>query len=88
MICKRIDIRIRNCIWECKLEALTGKVGVQIIDSDLLREKLGFNGLIITDATHMVGLTGKMRRSEFLPIAVQSGCDMILYYRDHDEDLR
>ena len=35
----------------------------------LLREKLGFNGLIITDATHMVGLTGKMRRSEFLPIA-------------------
>lgn len=23
-----------------------------------------------------------------LPIAVQSGCDMILYYRDHDEDLR
>lgn len=54
----------------------------------LLREKLGFNGLIITDATHMVGLTGKMRRSEFLPIAVQSGCDMILYYRDHDEDLR
>lgn len=54
----------------------------------LLREKLGFNGLIITDATHMVGLTGKMRRSEFLPVAVQSGCDMILYYRDHDEDMR
>ena len=35
LICKRIDIRIRNCIWECKLEALTGKVGVQIIDSEV-----------------------------------------------------
>ncbi|MGN1404642.1 MAG: glycoside hydrolase family 3 protein [Erysipelotrichaceae bacterium] len=54
----------------------------------LLREKLGFNGLIITDATHMVGITGKMKRSEFIPRALQSGCDMILYYRDHDEDMK
>ncbi len=54
---------------------------------DLLREKLGFNGLVITDATHMVGLTAKKKRSEFLPEAVMSGCDMILYYRDKEEDL-
>lgn len=53
----------------------------------LLREKLGFNGLIVTDATHMVGITGKVRRSESIPAMLMSGCDMILYYRNHDEDV-
>lgn len=53
----------------------------------LLRKKLGFNGLIITDATHMVGITGRMRRHDAIPRMLMSGCDMILYYRDHDEDI-
>lgn len=54
---------------------------------NLLREQLGFNGLIITDATHMVGITSRMKRSEFIPKMIMSGCDMILYYRDREEDL-
>lgn len=53
----------------------------------LLREKLGFNGLIITDATHMVGISSKKPRREFLPEMLMSGCDMILYYRDYGEDM-
>ena len=53
---------------------------------DLLRKKLGFNGLIITDATHMVGITAEKQRREFLPEMLMSGCDMILYYRDYNED--
>lgn len=53
----------------------------------LLRGKLGFNGLIITDATHMVGITGKVRRHESIPAMLMAGCDMILYYRNHDEDV-
>ena len=53
----------------------------------LLREKLGFNGLIITDATHMVGITGKVRRHDSIPAMLMAGCDMILYYRNHDEDI-
>lgn len=53
----------------------------------LLRGQLGFNGLIITDATHMVGLTSKMKRSEFVPYVIEAGCDMVLYYRDKDEDV-
>lgn len=55
---------------------------------DLLRDKLGFNGLITTDATHMVGLTGKVRRSDFVPGVIEAGCDMVLYYRDKDEDMK
>ena len=53
----------------------------------LLREKLGFNGLIVTDATHMVGITGKVRRHDSIPAMIMAGCDMILYYRNHDEDV-
>ncbi len=53
----------------------------------LLRGKLGFNGLIITDATHMVGITSRLRRRDFIPRMLMSGCDMILYYRNHEEDV-
>ena len=53
----------------------------------LLRGKLGFNGLIVTDATHMVGITGKVRRRDSIPAMLMAGCDMILYYRNHDEDI-
>ncbi len=54
---------------------------------DLLREKLGFNGLVITDATHMLGLTSAKKRCEALPEMIMNGCDMILFYRDKKEDL-
>ena len=54
----------------------------------LLREQLGFNGLILTDATHMVGLTSMIRREDMIPTTIAAGCDMILYYRDKNEDVQ
>ncbi len=54
--------------------------------TDLLRGKLGFNGLIVSDASHMVGVAGRMKRSELVPRAIQAGCDMFLFYNDPDED--
>ena len=54
----------------------------------LLREKLGFNGLITTDATPMVGFTAAMPRSRAIPTAVAAGADMILFNKDLDEDYR
>ncbi|MGN0131688.1 MAG: glycoside hydrolase family 3 protein [Lachnospiraceae bacterium] len=56
------------------------------IITGLLREHLGFNGLVITDATHMVGMTCRMKRSEMLPRAINAGCDMLLFFNDPDED--
>lgn len=53
---------------------------------NLLREKLGFQGLIITDATPMVGFTAAMKRSVSVPYAIESGCDMILFNKDLEED--
>jgi beta-N-acetylhexosaminidase len=52
----------------------------------LLRGKLGFNGLISTDATPMVGFTASMSRCKAIPIAIESGCDMILFNKSIDED--
>lgn len=56
------------------------------IITGLLRERLGFNGLVITDATHMVGMTCRMKRSDMLPKAINAGCDMLLFFNDADED--
>ena len=54
----------------------------------LLRQKLGFNGLITTDATPMVGFTAAMPREKAIPAAVAAGADMILFNKDLDEDYR
>lgn len=56
------------------------------INTQLLREKLGFNGVVVTDASHMVGLTGAMKRSDILPTAIEAGCDLFLFFNDPDED--
>lgn len=52
----------------------------------LLRGKLGFNGMVLTDASHMVGLTCRMKRSDMLPATIAAGVDMFLFFNDMDED--
>lgn len=52
----------------------------------LLREKLGFNGMIVTDATPMVGFTAAMERKLAVPTAIACGCDMFLFNKDLNED--
>ncbi|EEY11651.1 TPA: beta-hexosaminidase [Mannheimia haemolytica] len=54
--------------------------------TDLLRGKLGFNGVVVTDASHMVAMTSAMKRSEMLPKAIAAGCDLFLFFNDPDED--
>ncbi len=54
---------------------------------DLLRGELGFNGLIISDASHMIGMAGVMRRREAVPRCIAAGCDMFLFTNDFAEDL-
>ena len=52
----------------------------------LLREKLGFNGLIVTDATTMAGFTIPMSRDKAVPYSIAAGCDMFLFARNLEED--
>lgn len=56
------------------------------IMTTLLRDRLGFNGMVVTDASHMVGMTDRMKRSEMLPAAINAGCDMFLFFNDPEED--
>ena len=53
---------------------------------DLLRGELGFNGLVITDASHMAGIACMEKRSVAVPKAIASGCDMFLFSNDAEED--
>ncbi|MCC8102212.1 MAG: glycosyl hydrolase [Clostridiales bacterium] len=54
----------------------------------LLREKLGFQGLVITDASHMGGLLSAKPRMEQVPGAIAAGCDMFLFFHDMEEDFQ
>lgn len=56
------------------------------IVTGLLRETLGFNGMIVTDATSMLGYTCAMERSKAVPTTIAIGCDMFLFNKSFDED--
>jgi beta-N-acetylhexosaminidase len=58
------------------------------LNIQLLRERLGFNGLIVTDATTMVGFTQLMPRRLAVPKTIAAGCDMFLFAVDLKEDVR
>ena len=55
---------------------------------ELLRGELGYNGAIVTDASHMIGMTASMPRRELLPTAIEAGCDLFLFFNDPEEDLQ
>lgn len=54
--------------------------------NDLLRGKLGFNGLIVTDATTMAGFTIPMPREKAVPYSIAAGADMFLFTKNLQED--
>jgi beta-N-acetylhexosaminidase len=56
------------------------------LTTTLLKEQLGFNGLVVTDASTMAGMMISMPRSQAVPQAIAAGCDMFLFTRNIDED--
>ncbi len=58
------------------------------IVTGLLRNQLGFNGLVITDASQMVGYTVGMKREDAVPSAIAAGCDMFLFTKNMEEDIQ
>lgn len=52
----------------------------------LLRGKLGFNGLITTDSTCMVGFNVLLPRRMSVPYSIEAGCDTFLFNKDLEED--
>lgn len=52
----------------------------------LLKEKLGFGGLVVTDASTMAGMSIAMPRHKAVPQSIAAGCDMFLFTRNLEED--
>ena len=67
-------------------EILPASLAPELLN-ELLREELGFNGLIISDASHMIGMAGVMERKYAVPACIAAGCDMFLFANDFAEDL-
>ena len=57
------------------------------LNLDLLRGQLGFNGLIVSDATPMAGFGSWASRDQMLPEVIENGCDIILFSRDAAADV-
>lgn len=62
-----------------------GSLSKEIV-TGLLRERLGFNGVIITDSTSMNGFYAHMSRELAVPTAIANGCDMFLFNFSVQED--
>lgn len=73
---------------DCKDSDLLPATICKELTTNLLKEKLGFNGLVVTDASHMVGLTGRAKRRDLVPGSIMAGCDMFLFYNDVEEDIK
>lgn len=56
------------------------------LNIDLLRNRLGFNGLIVSDATSMAGLGSWAKRRDFVPEVISSGCDVLLFSDKFEQD--
>lgn len=67
-------------------EILPASVSYELV-TKLLREKLGFNGLVITDSSTMAGVATLVPRRKLVPMAIAAGNDMFLFTKNLDEDL-
>ena len=59
----------------------------EVLNITLLRERLGFNGVIVSDATSMAGLGAWAGRKVAIPQLIAGGCDVILFSRDPVADV-
>ncbi len=66
-------------------EILPGSLSKELMEG-LLRGHLGFNGMIVTDATTMAGYTIPMPRRLAVPTSIAAGADMFLFSKNMEED--
>jgi beta-N-acetylhexosaminidase len=78
---------IRDQLSDPGVEAFRPASINRLLNVELLRHELGFNGLIVSDASEMGGLTSwcKARSAKWQIIA--GGCDMILFSRAPEQDM-
>lgn len=69
--------------------ALTGDnspgIFSKVLVTDILREQMGFQGVVITDALDMSAISEYYAADEASIMAVLAGCDMLLMPEDYDK---
>ncbi|NEJ22422.1 glycoside hydrolase family 3 protein [Rhizobium leguminosarum] len=78
---------IRSKMPDAALEAFRPASVSRLLNVDLLRGELGFNGIIVSDATPMGGLSAWGHHLDTLPDIIANGCDMILFSDAPEEDM-
>ena len=78
---KKLDPTLRDD------EIMPGLIAPELLQG-LLRGRLGFNGLIVTDSSTMAGMGTMMPREKAVPRTIASGCDMFLFTKNLEEDMR
>lgn len=66
-------------------EIMPGSLAPELIQG-VLRDQLGFQGLVVTDNSAMTGFTSLMPRADALPLAITAGNDMLLGNVDVETD--
>jgi beta-N-acetylhexosaminidase len=69
------------------LEAFRPASVSRLLNVELLRGELGFNGIIVSDATPMGGLSAWGHHLDTLPEIIANGCDMILFSDAPEADM-
>ena len=80
-LCRMVNPEIRD------EEILPGSLSKELLQG-ILREKMGFNGVIVTDATQMVGFTCSMPRRQAVPLSIEHGADIFLFTINQKEDVK
>lgn len=78
---------VRSLLPDAGREAFRPASVSHLLNRELLRDRLGFKGLIVSDATGMGGLTSWADREERVPAVIENGCDMFLFSRSPAEDV-
>jgi beta-N-acetylhexosaminidase len=78
---------IRMLDPQAGLEAFRPASVSRILNEDLLRRRLGFNGVIVSDATPMAGFGSWAPRETMLPEVIANGCDLILFTIDPEAEI-
>ena len=78
---------VRKHFPDVKVEAFRPGSVSKLLNKDLLRDALGFNGVVVSDATPMAGFTSWADRETMVPEVIENGCDMFLFGFPDQRDL-
>ena len=78
---------VRSLDPDAGVEAFRPASVSRLLNVELLRERLGFNGLIVSDATPMGGFGAWAGRDEMIPEVIANGCDVILFADEPERDM-